>query len=609
MTISAGTVEEFTAKLGWEIETSALSTFQKQAAGLKNTMRSTFYGGVAAVTALGAAIWKVSSAFSVIEDAEASFTPLLGSAERATNLVERLNQMAARTPFEFQNLAASANQILPIMNGNIEKTIDTVQMLGDVSGGNALRMQSVARGYARVLMIGKSNREALNIISEAQVPIYDQLTKVLGFGSNEKMFAALSAGKISAEDLTKTFRTMTSEGGIYFKGMEIASKTLSGKISTLRDDITMALAEVGKELSPVLKELVDDMSGGAGSVREWARANGELIRSGFKDFVSDIRDIFKTLVSMGRGIKDLVKYFGGLNNSLKIAAGLFVAVKLSPFLSALEGVVRTAPSAGAAIKAMTGGANLAGITKWGSIIGAAWLALDDINTFSKGGRSLIGDKLVRPINDAIGAMYQLNAVQKQTALDMALQWTFQGKGFFGTMADNFIGGLKLIGQGIEGIGNFINSNLLNIWNFFRAIVNNVVAIPGRMAEGVASMFSFGDYQTDRSGNKIYAGKQKSAFEFLNPFGNNDYRLENRKDANRSGLDAGLLGGDFKKRAGALRVAIAPPRIQTEASPNYSWSIPLTINALNAGSSAEQIAKIAVREIEKAIRRSRDDMVK
>jgi tape measure domain-containing protein len=607
--MSGGTVEEFTAKLGWEIETSALRTFQQQAASLRGDLRNTFYGGVAAVTALGAAIWKVSSSFSIIEDAEASFTPLLGSVERATVLVEQLNLLASKTPFEFRDLAAGANQMLPIMNGNIGDTVASIKMLGDVSGGNAQRMQSIIRGYTRGMMMGVLNKETLNIISEAQVPIYDQLTKVLGYSSKSKMFAALTAGKISAEDLTKTFQAMTSKGGIYFNGMEIASRTLSGKISTLRDDINMALAEVGKQLSPTLKELADDLSGGAGSVREWAKANGELIRSGFKEFVKDIRDIFKTLVNMGRGIKDLVKYFGGLNNSLKIAAGLFVAVKLSPFLSALEGVVRTAPSAGAAIKAMTGGANLAGMTKWGAIIGAVWLALDDIQTFSKGGDSAIGRYLVKPINDAIGAMYNLNAVQKQTALDMALQWTFQGKGFFGTMADNFIGGLKLIGEGINAVGNFINAHLSNIWNFFAAIINDVIAIPGKMAEGVASMFSFGDYQTDRNGNKVYSGKQKSAFEFLNPFSDNDYQLANRKDRNRSGFEAGLAQGDFKKRAGSIRGSLSTPVQKTESVSNYAWSIPLTINVPNSSASADQIAKVVVKEMDKAIRRSRDDMVK
>jgi tape measure domain-containing protein len=497
--------------------------------------------------------------------------------------------------------------MLPIMNGNIEDTVASIKMLGDVSGGNAQRMQSVIRGYTRGMMMGVLNKETLNIISEAQVPIYDQLTKVLGYSSKSKMFAALTAGKISAEDLTKTFQVMTSKGGIYFNGMEIASRTLSGKISTLRDDINMALAEVGKQLSPTLKELADDLSGGAGSVREWAKANGELIRSGFKEFVKDIRDIFKTLVNMGRGIKDLVKYFGGLNNSLKIAAGLFVAVKLSPFLSALEGVVRTAPSAGAAIKAMTGGANLAGMTKWGAIIGAVWLALDDIQTFSKGGDSAIGRYLVKPINDAIGAMYNLNAVQKQTALDMALTWTFQGKGFFGTMADNFIGGLKLIGEGINAVGNFINAHLSNIWNFFRAIISDVVAIPGKMAEFAGVIFSGeAPYSVDKKTGKRTYDAPKSAFEMFNPFADNDARFSNRKKADGS---AGFSQGDFKKRAGSIRGSLAAPVQKTESVSNYAWSIPLTINVPNSSASADQIAKVVVKEMDKAIRRSRDDMVK
>lgn len=49
-------------------------------------------------------------------------------------LVEQLQIMGAETPFEFQQLAKTVETLLPTMDGNIQKTIDTVRMLGDTAG-------------------------------------------------------------------------------------------------------------------------------------------------------------------------------------------------------------------------------------------------------------------------------------------------------------------------------------------------------------------------------------------------------------------------------------------------------------------------------------------
>ena len=59
----------------------------------------------------------------LIEDATANFTPLMGSVEKATELVEALNVTAANTPFQFEGISKVASQLLPVMNGSIEDTI------------------------------------------------------------------------------------------------------------------------------------------------------------------------------------------------------------------------------------------------------------------------------------------------------------------------------------------------------------------------------------------------------------------------------------------------------------------------------------------------------
>lgn len=248
--------------------------------------------GVAAIGTLTAAIWKLSGSYSLIEDAQAAFTPLMGSASRAKDLVDALNKTAATTPFQFETLSDTAKQLLPSMNGNIERTIKLTRMLGDTAGGNAQKMESITRGYNKALLKGKVDMESLNMISEAGVPIFTELGKSMGVTS-ERLFKNITAGEVKITDLTGTFEKMTSKGGIFFKGMEVASKTLTGKISTLKDNATLAMAQFGEAMAPALKETADRATELAKSVSMWAMENKALIRQKFELYFNRVKKYAK----------------------------------------------------------------------------------------------------------------------------------------------------------------------------------------------------------------------------------------------------------------------------------------------------------------------------
>ena len=178
--------------------------------------------GVGAVTG---AVTLLVREFSKIENAEAAFTPLLGSVARAKQAVQALNDTAATTPFQFEDLASVANQLLPVMNGNIEKTIKTLRMLGDTAGGNAQKLDTITRGFTKAMLKGKVDMESLNMIAEAGVPIFADLAEVIGVDMGEAFFDMVSAGDVTTTHLTKAFEKMTREGGMFFNGMQVASKT------------------------------------------------------------------------------------------------------------------------------------------------------------------------------------------------------------------------------------------------------------------------------------------------------------------------------------------------------------------------------------------------
>lgn len=254
-------------------------------------------GLTAGATTLTAALVSVTKAFMTVEDAQAAFTPLLGGAEKAAELVGRLNETAATTPFQFGNLADVAGQLLPVMNGNLDETILRLRQLGDTAGGNAQKLDSITRGFTKAMLKGKVDLEALNMIGEAGVPIFQELAAVMGTEVNEAFFDIISAGEIATSDLTKAFERMTSEGGIFFNGMKIASETTSGLWSTMVDNITLAAAEIGAALSPVVKELIGSVTNVAQRVREWAVANRELIATRAAEVAERLNKTFKNVLA------------------------------------------------------------------------------------------------------------------------------------------------------------------------------------------------------------------------------------------------------------------------------------------------------------------------
>ena len=295
------------------------------------------FGGIAArgLRFAGKALGFLVSSFSQIEDAQASFQPILGSVEKAKELVDALNKTAATTPFQFETLAGAAKQLLPVIEGDAQNLIDTIRRLGDTAGGNAQKLESITRGFTKAMLKGKVDLESLNMIAEAGVPIFKEMAGSMGI-TTAQLFKMVTAGKVTTAELTKTFKKMTSEGGLFFKGMEIASATVSGKLSTLRDNVTLAAAKIGEVLAPTIKEVIDELLVVAQNVGKWAEANKELIGAEFKNMVQSIRDFIGFIKENGPTLLRMGKNILIVAASLKVLSVIITAINI---LMALNPIV------------------------------------------------------------------------------------------------------------------------------------------------------------------------------------------------------------------------------------------------------------------------------
>lgn len=176
-----------------------------------------------------------------------NFTTMLGgSSEAANGMVGSLQKLASATPLAMSDLAGGAQTLLAFGVAS-DDVSGTLQRLGDISLGNADKMQSLARAYGKATAQGKLTGETVQMMIDAGwnplIDICDQTGE-----SMEDVQKRMATGSISAEELTQAVNHATDAGGKFAGGMEAASKTVAGLTSTLQDNVN---AMLGKLMQPV----------------------------------------------------------------------------------------------------------------------------------------------------------------------------------------------------------------------------------------------------------------------------------------------------------------------------------------------------------------------
>jgi len=180
------------------------------------------------------------------ERLKTSLKVLTGSAEAGAIAFENLSKFSAKTPFQLDELAAANNKLMGF-GLSAEQSLESLKLLGDiaaVSGGD-LNGMTVAFGQAAAegrLM----TRDIMQLVNNG-VPAYKLLAEEVGVSTSEIRKMA-SEGEISFDILVGALQKATAEGGMFENGMGVLSGTLGGVTSTLRDNLSIAFAELGNEI-------------------------------------------------------------------------------------------------------------------------------------------------------------------------------------------------------------------------------------------------------------------------------------------------------------------------------------------------------------------------
>lgn len=244
--------------------TSSLSS--RLAGGLKKGLSITA-GAIAGVTtALGAGTVAGVKYNATIEQYQTSFEVMTGSAEKAADVVDRLKKLGAETPFEMPQLA-EVTQLLMNYGFTADEAIDRMQMLGDISQGSADKMQRIATAYGQMSSAGKVQLEDVKQMIEAGFNPLQEISESTG-ESMESLYDRISNGTLAVDEITASMQRATSEGGKYYQSMKKQSQTITGMISTLKDNAQQLLGEVvqpitesfGTQLLPAAIDAIDQLT-------------------------------------------------------------------------------------------------------------------------------------------------------------------------------------------------------------------------------------------------------------------------------------------------------------------------------------------------------------
>jgi tape measure domain-containing protein len=186
------------------------------------------------------------------------FEVLLGNADKATKLLDEIREFGASTPLEFTGLVKNA-QLLLNFGIEADKVLPILKNLGDISGGNAQKLDSLTLAFAQSMSAGRlMGQDLLQMINAGFNPlqvIAEKTGKSIG-----ELKKQMEEGAISSQMVADAFEAAASEGGRFHGMMERQAESYEGMKSNLSDAATIMLKSWGDELLPTVKSVVGNLT-------------------------------------------------------------------------------------------------------------------------------------------------------------------------------------------------------------------------------------------------------------------------------------------------------------------------------------------------------------
>lgn len=254
----------------------------------------------------------------------ASMESLTQSQETANKLTNEMIVLAAETPFAIKDFAKAAKTLLGY--GVVqEEVMEDMQMLGDISLGDAQSLDRLSLAFGQVTAKGKLQAEEVRQMVNAGFNPLQIISEKTGH-SIEYLTDVMRKGGITTEMVRDSMKDATGEGGRFYNSMENLSKTFGGQVDKMKEYGTIFWGNITKPFFDILAS------------RVFPIIVNHLIRMGEKgeSMGNSLLDVAKKGFKFAKFIYDLAQPF--ISTGLNILADVFEKVKnkLTDFASVAE---------------------------------------------------------------------------------------------------------------------------------------------------------------------------------------------------------------------------------------------------------------------------------
>lgn len=412
-----------------------------------------------------------------------SFTVMTGSADKASETVQKLADIGATTPFDMPQLA-DATSLLMNFGFSADDAVDSMMMLGDISQGNADKLNSIARAYGKMNSAQKVTLEDINMMIDAGFNPLQEISEKTG-ESMQSLYDRISKGKMSVDEITESMKRSTSEGGKYFQSMDAQSQTLDGRLSTLSDTIN---SKLGEALQPILQKAADEWIPNITNAID--NMDVDSIVSVIEDLVDGVGNLFGFIMDNGSTIISLVAGIGAAMVTWNVASminGVVTAVKryqaanegATVAQALLNGVLNANPIM--LVVTVLAGLIATIVTLWNTNEGFRNAVINVWNAF----KDTVGNAIT-----AVGGF-----------IDNLISWFQALPGNIGAFLSGVIGNVQnwasnMVSRASEAGSNFVNgvvsfiSGLPSaVWNWLSSALNRALNFAGQLAQAGANAAS------------------------------------------------------------------------------------------------------------------------
>ena len=174
---------------------------------------------------------------------------IIGDLNEANAMFEQIKAAAVKSPFQIKELVTYTKQ-LAAYKIESDELFETTQRLADISAGLGVGMERLVLAYGQIRATGYLRASEVRQLTEAGIPIVEELAKKMSDLRGETVSAAEVMGMISERAISfgmvkEVFDDMTSAGGMFYKMQEKQAETLAGQWSNLQDAISIMYEEIG----------------------------------------------------------------------------------------------------------------------------------------------------------------------------------------------------------------------------------------------------------------------------------------------------------------------------------------------------------------------------